>query len=408
MDIAKRYYRRNAFLIFIDPALFMNGMTFLSITAVIPYFLIKLGASNTQISIANVLVSLGTLIPQLFIAKVVQGMRYKSVNFTWVLLAQRFIFAAYVFTIPFFAVKNPRLSIVMFLIFWGVFSFFVGTYSPFYFSIMTKVIPYDKRGSLLGNSYAFGSITALMSSYLLNVLLNKLRFPLNYTAVFGLGVFILIVDALLFAIIKEPPDEQVTKGGSIKDFFKEIPVILKENGHFRNSVIAYVFIVIANVSLSYYAVYATRAFHASPSDIAAFTAISLGANVVSNILLGQLSSKKGHRAVLMVSTVLGICASISVLLIRSLIGIFVAFTLSTVLSSGYALSSGILISKYVEQGSISTYVAINNTITMFFSTLMFMLSGRLIDAFGFTSVFLVSLVAAVAAFLQLRYKVVDD
>lgn len=408
MDIAKKYYKRNAFLIFIDPALFMNGMTFLSITAVIPYFLIKLGATNTQISLANVLVSLGTLIPQLFIARVVQGMKYKGVNFTKVLLVQRLIFAAYVFTIPFFAVSNPRAAVIMFLIFWGIFSFFVGTYSPFYFSIMTKVIPYDKRGSLLGNSYAFGSITGLISSYLLNLFLNNIKFPLNYTVIFFVGIFILIVDALLFAIIKEPPDEVIEDDNGIMEFFKEIPLIFKTNKNFRNAVISYVFIVIANVSLSYYAVYATRVFHARPSDIAAFTAISLATNVVSNVILGQISSKFGQRTVLMISTILGIFAGLSVLLVKNMLGVFVAFSLSTVVNSGYMLSSGILISKYAEQSKISTYVAINNTITMFFSTLMFMISGKLIDAFGFMTIFTISLISAIAAFLQLKYKVVDD
>lgn len=402
---AKALYRINSKYIFMDTVIFTNAMTFLSITAVIPYFLIKLGANNVDISIANVLTSMGTLIPQIFIARWVSGMRYKSKMFTGVLVVQRVFFLIYIFTIPYFATHYPSTAVVMFLICWGVFSFFVGSYSPFYYGVMTKVIPYDKRGKLLGYAYSFGNISALLSSYILNVILNKFKFPMNYTYALGLGTVLLLLDAFVFFLIKEPPDEIISHGESVLKFFGEIPKVLKEDKRFRDAVLSFICIVITNISLSYYAVYATRNFNAKPSDIAIFTAIGIAAGVVMYIALGHISARIGHRMVLVMASVFGILAAANILLVHSILGAFVSYGLSTVCLSGYTLSSGILVSKFATQDKMSFYIAIFNTMTQLVSAVVFMISGPLIDKFGFSSIFIICLIFAIIALCQLLFKV---
>lgn len=405
MIFIKNESLRNDILFVIDSMLYTNAITFISINAVIPYFLIKLGATNMQISISNMFVSLGFLLPQLFVAKWVLKMKYKSKSFAKVLFFQRILILPFIIAIAFTALRQPKLTIALFLIWWAIFCLFTGAYSPFFVSIITKSIPYAKRGKIIGIGYALGSLTAVGSAYILNIILTKIKYPDNYSLVFILGLILLFLDIIIFLLIKEPADEVIEDNSTLKEFLIEIPKILKSNKGYLNVVIGFIFLVIANLSLPYYAVYATKIFRASPSDIAILMTIGLSVGTISNLIFASTSNRIGHRNVLIIAAIFGILAGTSVLLIKSMLGIFIAFGLSSVCNNGYAVSSMILLSRYAPQAQISLYCAISNTCIQISSSIMFLLSGFMINAFGFVSVFIVSLIFAIFAMLQMAYRV---
>jgi len=129
------YGKKNFVLFFIDTVLFINAMTYLSVTAVITYFLNTLGASTFQISLASILVSVGTFISQPIFAKKAAGLTIKLKSFLRILSIQRIFFLFFVMTIPMLVSAGYYLAIMAFLICWGIFSFFVGSYTPFYMAL---------------------------------------------------------------------------------------------------------------------------------------------------------------------------------------------------------------------------------------------------------------------------------
>lgn len=120
------HYRRNYLLMFTDIILFMNAMTFLSVNAVITYFLAHLGASTFEIGLVNALVSIGSFVTQPIFAKKVMNLPHKLHAFAKILFIQRLFFLAFVLTIPFIAESHPRIMVALFLLCWAVFSLFVG------------------------------------------------------------------------------------------------------------------------------------------------------------------------------------------------------------------------------------------------------------------------------------------
>lgn len=397
-------YKKNYKFFFADSVIFVNAMAFISIGTIIPYFLNALGASTFQISLASALVAIGTFISQPIFSKMALGLTYKVKTFTRILYLQRFIFLGYIVSIPILAGKNPQLTIILFLVAWGVFNFFVGSYNTFFMSIFSKSIPDNVRGRLLGYSGATANIIALGTAYLIGVLLKDIPFPYNCTVLFGFGILLLFLDVVDLSMIKEPPDEiQKVKQLSYLQYIREIPGILKGNKVYASMVAGYAFFVIANISLTYYALYAVRVFDAPAENMAVFTAISVAVGTIGNIVYGVLSDKYNHRLVLQIASFSAILAAVVVLGIGNVYAVYIAFALSTLCSCGYQLSCNVLIMQNCPQQHLPTYISINVMVTLVISSLVTLASGFIIDNLSFQAVFAMTGAAALGAFLVFMF-----
>ncbi|MFN3699845.1 MAG: hypothetical protein ACK4SU_06555, partial [Dictyoglomus sp.] len=144
-----RASKKNRIIAFIDPALFINGMIFLNINTVIPYFLLSLSATTFHISFDNFLLTLGSFLPSIFVAKYVQNLKVKTKIFAKLLFIQRINFLLFALSIPFLLRNFGNIfTVYLFLFFYGLFNMFVGTYGPFSFRILNKIIPSDERGKI--------------------------------------------------------------------------------------------------------------------------------------------------------------------------------------------------------------------------------------------------------------------
>ena len=382
-------YKRNYMLMFLDNIMFTNAMTFLSVNAVIAYYLNTLGASTLQISLSSALVSIGAFATQPIFAKKAMENQYQLGIFPKPLYIQRFVFLAYILTIPFLAESNPSLSIILFLAFWFIFSLFTGVYSPFYMSLLSKMIPHSEQGKLLGFAGAMGNIIAIGSSYLIGTILKKVSFPYNYTIIFAIGILILLLDVVDFQLMKEMPDEITDKQMNFFEYIKDIPNILRNNTNVLKIVIGNCFIIISNVSLGYYALYAIRTYNAQAEQVALFTGIAVTVNILGSAAFGLMADRFGHKSVLKIASMLGGIAGVIVLGIPSIYAVYIAFALSTLCLNGYNLSSGVIIVHNSPKTQVPVYISANNMITLIVSSVAMVASGYIIDKVSFTPIFMV-------------------
>ncbi|UOF88715.1 MFS transporter [Fodinisporobacter ferrooxydans] len=387
--------KRNFILMFIDPIVFTIGMTFLSVNAVMTYFLSNLGASTFEIGLANALVSIGAFVSQPIFAKKVMNLPYKLKTFVKLLFAQRIFFLAFILTIPFFSVSHPHFMVMLFLICWLGFNFFVGSYGPFYMSLFVKMIAVQQRGRLKGYSGGIGNLLGLGIAYLIGILLADIKFPYNYTVVFAIGIILLLIDVFVFALMKELPDQITKININYFQYYKSIPKNFSDNPTFKKIVIAFSFMIISQVSLAYYTLYAVRDFAANSMQIALFTGLAGLVNFLGNICFGILADKRSHRFVLIAASACGAFAGIFALTIHQLWAVFVAFALTNVCLTGYNLSNGILIIETVTKEKLPMCISINTVITLIVSSIVTIGSSFLIDTFSFSIVFLITAIAGI-------------
>lgn len=394
---------RNYKLLFLDKIFFINAMAFLSINTVITYFLNELGANTFVISLATILASLGILMTQPIFAKLAMKLPLKIKIFFKILLVQRLLFLIFVLFIPFIAAKSDTIMVVMFLIFWTTFNLFVGSYGPFFMSIMPKLISREQRGRMAGYGLATGSLIAIGSAILIGKLLSQVIYPYNYTLIFGIGIFILFIDALLFHFMEtETPDPITNQNFGYLQYFKYVPQVLRTNKKFTTIVMGSCFFVISNISLTYYGLFAIKTYHAGAKEIAIFTGITMAINVLANLILGILGDKKGHGLVLQLSALSGVVAGIIVLTTHSLFAVYVAFALSAFSMCGYQLSSGMLIIESVPKEELPLYISVNTIISLILSSIVMLISSVIIDQVSFKPVFILTFLCGIGAYFVFK------
>jgi MFS family permease len=399
---------RNYILMFWDTMLFINAMTFISVNAVIAYFLNSLGASTLQISLANALVSIGIILSQPIFVKLAMESSYKIKIFTRILYTQRIFFLVYILTIPYFAKNNPHLAITLFLICWGIFNLFTGSYSPMYSSLLSKMIPHRKRGRLLGFAGGLGNIIALGASYLIGLLLRQIAYPYNYTLIFLIGILFLLLDVVVFQLMKENPDTVLGKYVSYFRHISGIPKYLKNNINIRRIIIGNSFIVISNVALGYYVIYAIRTYKAGAEQVALFTGLAVIANVFGSSLFGFLADRHGHKLILQLAAMFSMLAGIVILSTHVIIAVYIAFVFSTLCTSGFNLSSSVMIIHNSPKDQIPVYVSANSMITMILYSVVMIASGYVIDKFSFTPIFVIISIAGIIAFLVFKFSEIES
>ncbi|TBL79028.1 MFS transporter [Paenibacillus thalictri] len=395
--------RRNHFLFFMDTVLFVNAMTFLSVNAIITYFLANLQADTFEIGLVNALVSIGSFISQPLFAKLVMNLSHKAKMFAKILFIQRISFLLVVAAVPLFAESRPQLMVLVFLIGWAIFNLFVGSYNIFYMSLFAKLVTPNARGRLRGFSSGAGSVFALGSAALCGVLLTKVPFPYNYTVIFAAGVALLLLDVLMFRLMKEHEADEVAKVNfNYFQYFKAVPLMFREFPQYKRTVAGFAFIVASHSALAYYTLYAVRTFEAGSTTIALFTAITGLANIAGSVIFGIMADRIGHRHVLMAAAIAGGLGSLLIVSFHGLWSVYAAFALTNICIIGYNLSGSVFILEQIPRSRLPMAISINSMFSLCTSSVVLIGSSWVADYLSFQAVFLFTGLCGIAGFFIVR------
>lgn len=393
--------RRNYALIVMDNVFFTNAMTFLAVNTVITYFLEKLGARSFEIGLVNAVVGIGAMVTQPIFAGWATRSTTKLQTFARILFTQRIFLAAFIATIPWLVARSHSLTVWMFILCWGVFNLFTGSYQPFYISLFAKMIDPRQRGRIRGFSGALANGIALLSTVAIGVVLRFVSFPYNYTILFACGGVLLLLDVLDFTLMREPPDQSVGHVINPLQYLRQIPTVLFGDREFFKMVSAFVLLVVAQSTVAYVTLYAIRTFHATAKDVAIFTGVAVVVNIVSNLVLGIVADRFGHRLVLQVSAMSAALAGLLAISVHSLAALYVSFGLLNLSMSGYNLSATMLIIERSRKESMAMRISVNVMITLAVSSLFLLVIGYLLRIVGYQTIFWTLCATGLLAFVVL-------
>lgn len=395
--------KRNFVLMFTDSVLFTSGMALLSVTAFITYFLASLGANAFDIGLVNSLVTIGALVSQPYFVKKVINTSTKTQSFARIMFVQRGFLLLYILSIPLLSRLNHAANIWIFLACWGIFNFFTGSYGPYYNSLFAKMIHEQQRGRLKGFSGAVGNVLALGAVFIATLVIKHFTFPMNYAVVFFIGVVFLLLDAVDFALMKEPEEAVSHFDMNFLTYIRNIPGFLRENRVYRNIVISFSLILISQIPLAYDSAYAIRDFHAKSIEIALFASITSISNIFGNVMFGILGDRKGHHFVLQASAFFALVAAILPCFTHSITALYISFGLCNMSLCSYNVSASVLIIEKVKRSNLAMSISINTLITYTAYSLMTILGGFLIVHFSYLIIFAISGFAGILAWVFLRW-----
>lgn len=380
----------NLRLFFMDGLLFMPGMTLISITTVIPYFLEQLDASTFQIAMAASMGLVLVFISNPVFGSIASRARRLHKGFAKTIFLQRGIFFAFVLSIPLFY-RNPPLLVWLFLFFWGVFNIFVGSYGVFFTPLLLKLLPQEKRGAIRGLGFAIGSAVGVALAALIPFLLNNLPFPYNFMLIFSIGCLFLLVNALMFWLMREPEDNQPRLALNVLEYIKGLPGCIGENASFRAMILMCTFLVIANALIPYYTLYAIRVFSATEAHIAMLAALAVVSAAFSHVLLGIIVDKKGPALISIIVACFVILAGGLATIGNSLEMLFAAWFFANLALNGYMLVGTLLLGEVAPSEKLPLYVGALNTVSMAISSAVVLLLAPALENIGFFLLFIVVL-----------------
>ncbi|MDH5674552.1 MAG: MFS transporter [Myxococcales bacterium] len=269
----------------------------------------------------------------------------------------------------------------------GLFGFFTGMQSVTFSVLVSKVIPVERRGSLVGLRNSLAGLTAAVVGVIGGVLVDKEVFGNGYASVF-LVSFILTASGLLsLLLMREPESPTVKRQSGLGARLRELPALLSSDGDFRAYMLARALGASGRMAMPYYVLYASAEGGVDGSRLGWLTGAFLISQTGSNLLWGLIADRQGFRNVLAMSLVAWIGATLVILFSPSFEGTVVAFVgLGTGLG-GFMLACTNLVLEFGKREDVPMRIAMAQSAEQAVSVVAPLLGGVLAASVGYPPLF---------------------
>lgn len=402
----KKNFKRNSFANLLDTAFWYFGASFTAAYTIMPVFLTTLTDSPILIGLIPALQAIGWFLPQLFLAKYLEGINQRLPLVRRLGIFERLPFlllAVGAFLIP---GLDQKVALILILIIYTIKVFSSGLVALPWQELMATVIPVSHRGRYWGISLIVGRLIGLVGAFITGLILAKIAYPNNYAIMFLIGFIAVSISFLFLSLNVEPVIErqssQVDPGIWIR-----IKKTLGKDKNFGIYLINRGFTFMSSMGMAFITVYGIQKFNLPISQSATFTAVMFASEIVGYGIWGPLGDKEGYKRVIEICNFFSIIGLFSILFIRSIWGLFIVFGILSFAHSGEYISDQNLAMEFSSEKDRPTYIGMSKTLTGPFFLLAPIIGGSLIQFWGYNSMFLAALILSVIAFVIIKFLVKD-
>lgn len=404
--LSPREQRRNFTLGIINGAVFSVANIFIDNDMVVTWFLAQLSVSNFLIGLMGPMRMVLWYIPQIAVSSYMQRQPYKIPAYRAMAVVRVVMMLVMALAIALIPVHNSWLVGAIFAIF-AIYSLATSVGSLAFMSMLDKVIPPARRGRFFGKRMLLGGIINLGASALVGFLLEVpagLRFPLNISIIFIIAAVAMAISLGIWCFLTEPPDETVTEQRvSWIEQFRRGFDLLKANTTYRTYLATRMCIVLAQVAMPFYVVYAKDVLGISARMISLYLTARTGASILSNLFWGRIADQQGNRRLIRITSIIALLMPLAALgtgvLGRTVPGVVpvlsYVFTIVFVAQGAFRNGGGIAYINYLLDLAPSAqkplYLGFTNTL-MGVGMFTTALGGLIVDWVGFDTVMLIAAV----------------
>jgi MFS family permease len=404
-----RHFRRNFFANGLDMVMWLLGMSFMSISAIMPVYVRHLTTSPLIFGLIPALADFGWFAPQLFLAPYVERLPRK---YPWVMVLGAIERIPYL-VLPVVVIVLDGLSssaaIVIFLLLWLWKSFGSGFVASPWQEMLAKVIPVSNRGRFFGFSNLTGQLLGVGGSALAVAILASVEYPYNFALSFAVGAVALWASYGFITLTHEPARPAATHSQRInREYGHRLLSILRRDVNFRTYLISRWLAYFGNMAVGFIAVYAVEQFHLPDSVAAVYTGILYAASVVGYGLGGALGDRLGHRRVMQLAGIMWIAALSTMLLVaitQATSLLYVVFALLGFSNAVGVVSDFNLAMEFGPEAERPTYVGLARTSTGPALLIAPLIGGLIAQSIGYPAVFATSLFFAAGGLYLLTQRV---
>ncbi len=386
MQIAKKRSKIN-FCSFLWHAVFLAlASNFMDVDTIIPSMLLKAGGNSIHLGFLTAIMLGGSGVFQLIFAPMLSK---NSLKLKCLLLGINLRIAALLsMSAMFFFSQSLRSDTIILLIFIliSIFSFSGSYANVSYIDILGKSVRKEKRKHFFSIKEIITSIGVFLSAIIVRDLIKRFAYPFNYSILFLIAGFLLLIASLGFWNLKEIRSINPVKKNII-NFFKTIPNEIK-----RNKNLKYYLLIINTLGLGigflpFLILFAKENFDLSYKLIGNILLFRVTGMFLSSFIFYKLAKKINYKTLLIIAIIIGsIIPIIALLLSNNQLYYQLIFILSGIFVSLFKMSTNGILLDISTNETRTIYAGISGA-GKIFSTIFPLLAGFLIFHVGFTAVF---------------------
>jgi MFS family permease len=339
-----RHVRRNFAMFFIDYAFFGTAFGLIGHTTVVPDFLSRLTTSQPLIGLVGSLYLFIWLLPQLFMAQVINKAKRRKPFMTYTVIPFRLLMALMALGIAVTPGEARTTLLIIFMSGYLVFALGDGLVTLVWADMLGSMVPHRWRGLLFSVAQIVVALGALASRELVRRVLDGgaalgnsawsfaasngqevvrgwfgnagLTFPQNYAVIFGVAAAMFFVAGVaLTLLVEEAPSPSSQTSPTLRQFFPYLGNVLRTDGPFRQFVLVRLLMDFSTMATTFYILFGTDLIAAAmnvPRERIAGEVIgnsillSTAGSASGALLMSWASHRSGSRAVLILGG-LGAC-----------------------------------------------------------------------------------------------------
>ena len=399
-----RNYRWNFAVNLGDVASFWFGLSFISAATIVPLFISKLTDSTIAIGLAAMIAQGAWFLPQLFTSNFVQSMPRKK---PMVVNAGFFLERLPMWIIVLSAVIaawNPTLALLVFLTGYAWHGFGAGVIATAWQDLIARCFPVEKRGRFMGISLFLGASAGAAAAGLSAHLLNNFPFPTNFIYSFSIAAIGVTISWVFISLTREPVEPVTQPQQSTRQFWSELPQILRRDDNFRHFLGARLLLALSGMGLGFVTIAAVRRWEVPDGTVGGYTAAFLLGQTAGNLFLGFLADKHGHKLSLELGALFSFLAFSIAWLAPASEWYFLVFFLLGIVTGATIMSGILVIMEFSSPEKRPTYAGLTNTSVGVVSMVGPMIGAWLAVA-GYNWLFAASAILSLLAMIALHWWV---
>lgn len=401
---AQRHLARNT-LAHIGHGLFgQTGFRLIQAPTFVPFYVHALSGSDFVVGLARSLQSLGNLLSPLLGATIVERRRRVlplAIVFGGLMRLQVLGIALCGFFLP------REWNLVAVCGFLGLFGFFLGLQGVTFNVIVSKVIPVERRGFLMGLRQTAGTLVVALAGGLGGWLIDRDVLGNGYAATFGLAFVLSTTGLVIYSLIREPDAPNVRARVQLGARFAELPALLRSDPHFTRYFVARALGTMGRTAQPFYILLARERFGVTGTELGILTAAFTLAWGGSALVWGVMADRLGFRAVFLSALALWMGAALSLVWIDSsalLVAVFAALGAGF---GGFGMSGQNMVLEFGSRENLPMRVALANSASELMNTIGPLLGGALAVAGSYPLVIGVAVGFQAVAFFVVAFLVQD-
>ncbi len=387
-DHARQHLRRNYLAQLAHGLLGQTGFRLIHAPTFVPAYIFELSGSNMAVGLARAIQSLGMLLsPVLGASAIEHRRRVLGVGLVvgGAMRVQVLGLALAGLLLP--APWNLR-AIFLFL---GLFGFFLGMQSVVFNVLVSKVIPLERRGILMGLRSTLSGITAAAVAVAGGAFVERATLGNGYASTFLVAFALTSLGLVALLFVREPEAPRVRMRESVGARLRQMPALLRSDRAFTAYFVARALGTMGRMGFPYYWLFANSRMELTGADLGQLSAAYLLGQNLPTVVWGAVADRMGFRAVFVASLGLWIAATGGLLAAQTPLALLVAFGALGAGQGGFMLSSQNLALEFGSRENLPMRIAVANTATEVVGAIAPLLGGVLAAAISYTIVLEVAL-----------------